>query len=185
MTTLTSFLANRIEAFSIEGLCKFWLCTLVDWSSCEITMLTGFLWTCNVLLLLTSCEDACCLQDLTSVRYGTHPHSWGRQLSVVQDRGSQSGWERSTGDRNTNHRDSLPTVADSIQYSWKCDTFPLQWMALTLKPVLSTSTSCSFQRVIEFLKKSQGRAQLLQSEAEQQQKHRLILSPFHAWCYEA
>lgn len=50
--------------------------------------------------------------------------------------------------KNTNHNDSdsLPTVEYSIQYSWKYDTFLLQWMALTLKPILSTS-------VIEFLKK--------------------------------
>lgn len=35
MTTLTSFLANRIEGFSIEGLCKHWLCVYIDGSSCE------------------------------------------------------------------------------------------------------------------------------------------------------
>ena len=27
------------------------------------------------------------------------------------------------GDTNHNDRDRLPTVAHSIQYSWKCDTF--------------------------------------------------------------
>lgn len=48
-------------------------------------------------------------------------------------------------------RGGRPTVAHSIQYSWKCDTLWLRWMALTREAILSTSTGCSFHGIIEFL----------------------------------
>lgn len=117
------------------------------------------------MFLLIFCDDACCSHNLTS-SVAMPAQGW---ISPTQTRGEICFKERGAGGgggyspngrgakggKNTNHidRDSLPTVAHSIQYSWKCDTFPLQWMALTLKAILSTSTGCSFQSVIEFLKK--------------------------------
>lgn len=94
---------------------------------------------------------------------GSQPHRQGGvgrggwQKSVlrsVQRENSPSGrggWRR-WGGKHTNHsdRDGLPTVAPSIQYSWKCDTFLPRWMALTQEAVLSTSTGCSFQSIIGF-----------------------------------
>lgn len=70
--------------------------------------------------------------------------------------GEQSEDEGSSGEagKHTNHcvRGGLPTVAHPIQYSWKCDTLRLQWMALTLEAILSTSTGDSFHGIIEFLR---------------------------------
>lgn len=56
-------------------------------------------------------------------------------------------------------RDDSHAVALSIQYSWKCDTFPFQKDGTQSKTFfffffLSTSTGCSFQSIIEFPKKS-------------------------------
>lgn len=90
--------------------------------------------------------------EMTEICFKECAAGAGEKVTVQMEEEQRVGG----GDKNTNHndRDSLPTVAHSIQYSWKYDTFPLQWMALTLKPILSTSTGCSFQSVIEFLKKS-------------------------------
>lgn len=84
---------------------------------------------------------------------GLKDHAAGGGLGLGGAR-SQSNRKRSEGDKNTNHNDrnSLPSEAHSIQYSWKCDTFPLQWMALAPKPIPSTSTGCSSHSLIEFLK---------------------------------
>lgn len=88
----------------------------------------------------------------------------------------EGGWGE-TG-KHTNHggrgrgcgggRGARPTVAHSIQYSWKCDTLWLRWMALTLEAILSTSTGCSFHGIIEFLseKKKKEKARRCQRECE-------------------
>lgn len=170
MTTLTSFLANRIEGSSIEGLCKCWLCIHFDGSSCEKAMFWGCIRAyicCNVffvnilMMMMMHVVRIIWHHPLQCLpRDGSHPHRWEENTEIRFKEcaaGWREGYRRSRGgDKSTNHndRDSLPTVAYSIQYSWKCDTFPLQWMPLTLKPILSTSTGCSFQSVIEFLKKS-------------------------------
>lgn len=113
MTTLTSFLANRSEGSSIEGLCKFRLCEHIDWRSCEKKKKKGF----------ELVQDNVCI------------------ISIADD------------------RDDSHAVALSIQYSWKCDTFPFQKDGTQSKTFfffffLSTSTGCSFQSIIEFPKKS-------------------------------
>lgn len=120
------------------------------------------------MLLLISCDDddARCLHNLTSSSAmpaqgwisPTQTEKVDRNLfkgvcSGCGGEGYSPNGRCADGDKNTNHndRDSLPAVAHSIQYSWKCDTFLLLWMALTPKPIPSTSTGCSFQSVIEFL----------------------------------
>lgn len=140
-------------------------------------------WKCNVLRIhCSSCmligpliycaEDACSFliiwhhphdaQGWISHRQagGNDGDQFKRSVRRVRGRRSESKWKRGgvRGDENTNHndRDSLPTVAHSIHYAWKCDTFPPQWMALTLKPIPSTSAGCSPQSVIEFFRKSIG-----------------------------
>lgn len=62
--------------------------------------------------------------------------------------------ENGEGVKHTNHidRDSLHSITHFLQDSRKSDTLPLRWMPLTLGPILPTSTGCSFQSEIEFLK---------------------------------
>lgn len=86
-------------------------------------------------------------------RDGSHPHRQRGEGRVCSLRKLKSKWKGVGKHTNHNDRDSLPTVAHSIQYSWKCVTFSMQWMALTLEAILSGRADCSFQRRISISQK--------------------------------
>ena len=85
-------------------------------------------------------------------------------------------------------RDNLHAVALSIQYSWKCDTFPFQWMALNPKPfffffIHKHWLSISKHNWISQKSQSgwEGTASPCSapSEAGRQQTHRAVWSPWN------
>lgn len=74
-----------------------------------------------VTVMCAVCISRCPGMDLTHT-------DWGERTKISFKEQEKVREEDGVGGKHTNHsdRDSLPTVAHSIQYSWKCDTFPLQ-----------------------------------------------------------
>ena len=108
---------------------------------------------------------------------GCHPHKQRGEGRACSLRKLKSKWKGGRVGKHTNHndRDSLPTVAHSIRYSWKCVTFPPNgWLSLQ-KPFYLDAL------IVQFRGNVTARAQLLPhlvpSEAGWPQK--VILRPCH------